>query len=795
MQHFPHISWFSEISRLNSSQLGEKAANVGEMAALGLPVPNGFVISSQAYYDFIAYTDLSAKIDRLLDQVDIHSSSSLQKTSSAIQKMIVQAKMAPETKQQILDSYRQLSSKDVFVAVRASTVAANHNYPSTDGRQASYLNVYRGEQLIASVQLVWSSLFTPRAIFQRVQHGLDTLHVGAAVIVQRMVESDASGIAFSLHPITSNPDISAIEAVWGLGDVIDAGDITPDHYEVSKKDWQIVKKEVVRQQWQLMRTTHKHITDIHDANVKLPVSVAWQKKQKIADHLVVELARLSLRLEQHFGSPQELEWAYANHTLYVIQTRPVMTIPGQTDQLRIVPSTSIATTIPTTPLLSGMPAAAGHAQGQAKIINHKQDLAKIKPGTILITKTSEIDVASIMNTISGIVADEGSTGSPAVLAAREMGAPAIVGTINGSKMIKDGETITIDGTHGHVYEGNISIMSEAVNITSANAHASLAKSPILGHIQAKTKPAQPLTMPTATKVMVNLTDPKDAIDLATKDVDGIGLLRSELLFQNLGEHPKYLIEQGKQQALIDAVYEGVKEVAKSFAPRPVIYRLSDFTANQYRRLHGGEKYEVTEENPALGYRGAYRHIAEPDALRLEIQAIKRVRQYHKNVWLMVPYVRTPQEMIEIKNLIAEEGLYRGGSFKLWLMAELPVNVILLDQFIGAGIDGISIGSNDLTQLILGLDRHNPRVAAGFDERQEAVLWAMEKLVTTTVQHGLHCSICGQAPSAYPELTRKLVEWGISSISVSPEAAPNTRRLVADAEFELVRLGKKVKRRG
>jgi pyruvate,water dikinase len=361
-------------------------------------------------------------------------------------------------------------------------------------------------------------------------------------------------------------------------------------------------------------------------------------------------------------------------------------------------------------------------------------------------------------------------------------------------MVKDGELITIDGTHGNVYEGSIAIKPEAVSINAGNAFVSAAKSPILGHVQAEVKQTHHLTMPTATKIMINLTDPKESEDIASKDVDGVGLLRSEYILQDIGEHPKYLIDQNKQQVLIDAIYEGVKEVAKAFSPRPVMYRLSDFTSNQYRRLHGGEKYEIAEENPALGYRGAFRHIAESESLKLEIQAIKKVRQYYKNVWIMVPYVRTPQEMIEIKSLLSEEGLYRGGSFKLWLMAELPVNVVLIDQFIGAGIDGVSIGSNDLTQLMLGLDRHNPRVAAGFDERQEAVMWAMEKLVTTTIKHGLLCSICGQAPSAYPVLTRKLVEWGISSISVSPEAAPITRKIVAVAEFELVRLGKQVKRR-
>lgn len=794
MQHYPIISWLSEISKVDASKLGNKAANLGEMASLGLPVPNGFVISPQTYFDFIAQSSLLPKINQIIGEVDIHSSNSLQQASRAIQKMIVQAKISTEAKQQIASSYRQLSSKDVHVAVRASAISSDNNAPSADGRQASYLNICGDDQLLNSIHLVWASLFTPRAIFQRAQHGQDASQVGTAVIVQRMVESDVSGVVFSQHPISNNPDIAAIEAVWGLGEVIDTGDITPDHYEASKNDGKIIKKEIVRQQWQLMRTTNKQVKDLQDANIKLPVSVAWQKKQKISDHLIVELTKLSQKLEQHFGNPQEVEWAYANHTLYLVQSRPVPMISSHADRLSIEPASSIATTIQATPLLSGMPAAAGHAHGKAKIIRSDRDLIKIQPGTIIITQTSEIDLIAAMDVIAGIVADEGSSGSPAIQAAREMGMPAIVGTMNGTKMVKDGEQITIDGTHGKVYEGSISISSHSANITSSNAHASLATSPVLGHVRSESTHKSPLIIPTATKVMVNITDPKDAIDLAGKDIDGVGLLRSELLFQNIGEHPKYLIERGKAQALQDAIYEGVKEVAKAFAPRPVVYRLSDFTSNQYKRLHGGDKFETSEENPDLGFRGAYRHIAESDSLKIEIQAIKKVRQYHKNVWLMVPYVRTPQEMSDIKSIISEEGLYRGGSFKLWLMADLPVNVILLDQFIGAGIDGVSIGSNDLTQLILGLDRHNPRVAAGFDERQEAVMWAMEKIVTTTIRHGLHCSISGQAPSAYPELTRKLVEWGISSISVSPEAAPSTRRLVADAEFELVRMGKQVKRR-
>jgi pyruvate, water dikinase len=797
MPQLPFINWIAHITADDTPKVGAKAVNLGEMAGMGLPVPNGFVLEASALATFMAETGLAPKIEELIQAADIYDAASLRKASQAIKKIISAATMPEAIARQISEAYRQLSSKDVHVAVRPS-VATEAVEDQSSGQHAAFLNIIGAERLASAVKQTWASQYEPGSIYQRRVRGSERVAIDMAVIVQRMVEAEVSGVVFSIDPITNSPEVVSIEAVWGLGEPLNDGAITPDHYVVSKADGKIVRKQIVKQDWQLMRTTHKQIDELEDANLRLPVSMAWQKKPKLSDQMIVEIAELSQKLEKHFGAPQDTQWAYAGRTLYLIQTRPIATIASlaaKDASMSVEPLTASSMMSNATPLLSGAPAAAGLATGSVKVIEKAQDMRKLPTGVVLVVAAIEETAIDLLTLdVGAIIANKASGSSSVVLQAREKGIPVVVGTLNGTKMLKDGEVVTVDGSLGHIYEGTVRARSKSVKVTSDKAFVARYGQESTEETQ-KGAVVHQTQIQTATKVFINVAEPERAAEYAQKDVDGVGLLRSEYLLRNLGEHPNHLIERKKQAVLVDAVYEGVKAVAKAFAPRPVIYRLSDLTANQYRKLNGGERYEAVEDNPAIGFRGGFRYGVDTEAIKLEIQAIKKVRQHYKNVWIMVPFVRTPAELMAVKNLISEEGLYRGGSFKLLMMAEVPSNVILLDQFIGVGIDGISIGSNDLTQLILGLDRHNPRVAAGFDERDEAVMWALERLVTGAVSHGLMCSICGQAPSVYPEITRKLVEWGISSISVSPEAAASTRRLVAEAEFELVRQGKAIKRKG
>lgn len=784
-----HFIWLSQINPDQTAILGTKAANLGQLTKLGMPIPNGYVISSLVFHQFLDETHLGQKLPQVLQKSKLSSPKKLQDAAIVAQQLILHADLPDHIEQQIIHNYQQLSTKDVHVAVRQSAIPDGPDTINISGD--SYLNVIGDKQLVAAIKKCWASLFEAKAVYYRQQQHLDQIPSGCGIIVQRMVDAEVAGISFSLEPLTMDPSQVTIEAIWGLGEPIANGQLTPDHYQVAKQDWSITGKDIIRQDWQLAKTTHKITNDPNKNNIRIPVSVAWQRKQKLADRLIVDLARLTVRLEEQFGTPQQVEWAYADHTLFIVQSDQLSSsfLKAETTTPQLVNLASSTAANPNaTPLLVGIPVAPGVAVGQIKVLKKSDDINKLKPNTIVVLDEADLDFTPSWQPPIAIISNEGGRTANAAIVARELGIPAVLGVNQGTKLLKSGEVVTIDGTSGTIYQGDLSIKPATVTITSANAH-------ITNSNQAHHASDNTFADKTATKVMVNISEPTQAEDIAAKNVDGVGLLRAEYLFQTIGQHPQYFIDKGKEEVFVEALYSGIMEVAKSFDHRPVIYRLGDLTANQLANLDHGDKYEVHEDNPALGYRGAYRHANDGQQLMLELQAIKKVRQYHKNVWLMVPFIRTPDELIEIKHHMSQLGLHRGGSFKLFMMAEVPSNVILLDQFIGVGIDGISIGSNDLTQLILGLDRHNPKVAAQFDERNEAVMWSLQKIIKGAAEHGIMSSICGQAPSVYPELTRKLVEWGITSISVSPEAIQATRRLVADAEFELVRQGKTIKMKG
>jgi len=383
----------------------------------------------------------------------------------------------------------------------------------------------------------------------------------------------------------------------------------------------------------------------------------------------------------------------------------------------------------------------------------------VRDGDILVAEMTTPDFVPAMKRAVAIVTDRGGRTAHAAIVSRELGIPCIVGTGQATKALKDGQIISVDGSRGNVYEGEVAIEEEADESYKENI---------------KTK----------TRVYVNLAQPELVERVAARNVDGVGLLRAEFMVAQIGEHPSYMIDQNRGNEFVDKLAEGIGAFAKAFNPRPVVYRTNDFKTNEYRELKGGQKYEQAEENPMLGYRGASRYIADIDVFKLELEAIKRVRQNYKNLWVMIPFVRTVNELARTKEIMESEGLKRSDDFKLWMMVEVPSNIFLIDKFLAVGIDGISIGSNDLTQLILGIDRDSEKLAETFDERNEAVLIALERAIKVSKSMGVTSSICGQAPSVYPELTEKLVEWGITSVSVSPDMIGTTREIIAKAEERL-----------
>lgn len=745
------IVWFKDVDKEDIPLVGGKGANLGEMTKAGFPVPNGFIVTAKAYYQFINENNLTTKIRHLLAPANFDKPESLVQVSAHIKKEIMHAPIDETLVHEIFAAYKSLGGifKDALVAVRSSATAEDLPTASFAGQQDTYLNVQGEANLIHKIKEAWASLFTPRAIFYRHEQHFSDFKIGIAIPVQKMVSSEKSGIMFTINPVTNDKSIIMIEAIFGLGEMIVQGQVTPDHYEVSKHDLTITNKQIAVQDVMLKKV------GTQNKEVKIPHSIG--KKQKISETEIIKLAELGKKLEKHYYFPQDSEWAIEGRNIYIVQTRPITTIKAQTKDKH-------EDTTPKSILVKGDPASPGIRSGPTKVIQSAKEIEKVATGDVLVAPQTNPDFVPAMKKAVAIVTERGGRTSHAAIVSRELGIPAVVGAENATKILKTGTLVTVNGEKGEVYKGG--------HITSPQDSTS----------------NRSITLKTATRVYVNLAQPDLAEKISGYNVDGIGLLRAEFIMAGIGVHPKKMIKDKKKHEYIEKLVAGLEAFCKPFYPRPVVYRTSDFKTNEYRELVGGKDYEPFEPNPMLGYRGAFRYINDPDVFELELEAIKIVRNKHglKNLWVMIPFVRTVKELVEVKKIMSANGLHRSPNFKLWMMVEIPTNVILLDRFIDAGIDGISIGSNDLTMLILGTDRDNSEVAREFNELDNSVLWALEQTIKTAHKHKITSSICGQAPSLYPQLLEKLVKWGITSVSVSPDAVENTRKTISQIEKRIIR---------
>lgn len=744
------ILWFKEISKNDIPLAGGKGANLGEMTQAKIPVPDGFVITSKAYFDFIEHISLKHKILTELSGLDVSDSDALFAVSKKIKTAFMAAEMPEDLAKQIKTYYHELCGEhDHLVAVRSSATAEDLPDASFAGQQETYLNIKGWEDVVKNVQKCWASLFESRAIFYRADKGYSHLKVGIAVPVQLMVQSEVSGIMFTINPITNNPTELSIEAAWGLGQPIVSGEVTPDQYLVEKSSDKIIYKHLAKQTWQLTLAG------------KTNISRDYQEVQKLSDQHIKELARIGLLIEKHYGRPQDIEWGMERGKLYIVQSRPVTTLK-QTNVSEITKELDTAKKLKV--LLEGLGASPGITSGPVKIVTSPKFINTVEEGDVLVAEMTNPDYVPAMRRACAIVTDSGGKTSHAAIVSRELGLPAVVGSVSATKILKNGEIITVDGTSGKIYEGDVVVKKEH-------------KGPHKNSWELKT----------ATKVYVNLAEPELADDLAKRNVDGVGLLRAEFMIANIGTHPRKFIKDGKGHEFTMKLVEGLEKFARAFGERPVIYRTTDFRTNEYRNLKGGAEFEGEEANPMIGFRGAYRYIVDEEVFKLELEAIKHVRNKlgYKNLHVMIPFVRTVEQLREVKKIMAASGLRRSGLFKLWMMVEIPSNVILLDDFLEEGVDGVSIGTNDLTMLILGVDRDNEKVASVYNELDPAVLWALEKIVTTCKKHKVTCSVCGQAPSEYPELVEKLVKWGVTSVSVSPDVLDKTREIVYKSEHKVL----------
>ena len=779
----PLIIWIENLRAKDVDLAGGKGANLGELVSAGVPVPPGFVVTTEAYWRFMKVTGLWEKIKNILDGVNVEDTKALDEASRKIREMILKAEVPEEIAKAIKNSYRELAKRvgveEPLVAVRSSASAEDLPEASFAGQQDTFLNVKGEDAVVEKVKACWASLFTARAIFYRAQQGIDDSKVGMAVVVQKMVNSRSAGVMFTIHPAAGDPNVIVIESSWGLGEAVVGGKVTPDEFIIDKKTLEIVEKKI----------NPKNIMITYDPERGENVVIELPKEKALAPSLSDEeakiLAKYGIKIEQHYGNPMDIEWAVDRdikppNNIFIVQARHETVWSRKMKEGKVEKKESGTEAVEGGRILvRGLPASPGVATGVARVIldPHGPEAQQFQKGNILVTKMTDPDWVPLMKKAAAIVTDEGGMTSHAAIVSRELGIPAIVGTGNATQVIKTGMLITVDASRGVVYEGKVEIgksKKEEEKDTGVSAEALRELYPV-----------------TATKIYMNLGEP-DVIDkYVDLPFDGIGLMRIEFILTDwIGYHPIYLLETGKADFFVQRLAEGIAKVASAIYPRPVVVRFSDFKTNEYRGLRGGEKYEPEERNPMLGWRGVSRYIhpAYEKAFRLEVRAIKKVRDEMglKNVWVMLPFVRTTWEVERVLNIMAEEGLERNKDFKVWIMAEIPSVVLLADEFAKL-VDGFSIGSNDLTQLVLGVDRDSQLLAGMgyFDERDPAVLKAIKMLIEAAHRHGRTVSICGQAPSVYPEIVEFLVANGIDSISVNPDAVIPTRRLVASIEKKIM----------
>ena len=743
---------------------GGKAANLGELTSAGFNVPAGFVLTTAAYDYYLEKNDLLKKVNELVGKVDVNSEASLQDTSSKIRKFYDDADVPEDLRFEILKEFHSLfegKKKVGLVAVRSSATAEDLPTASFAGQQDTFLNVGEPDDLIEKVKKCWSSLFTPRAISYRTTKGFEHTKVKLAVVVQKMVNSDVAGIMFTVDPNSELPHI-IVEAGYGLGEAIVGGKVTPDTYVVDKFHTKIINKRVAKQTWKLVRGKTGE-------TVREEVGEKLADVQKLTDEQILEIADIGNQIELHYNKPMDIEWCLADGEFFVVQARPVTTLStknnkGKVGEMKAQGEAKQAGKV----LLKGLAASPGVASGPVRIYREEESLDIIKKGDILVTVMTSPDMVPAMTRAAAIVTDEGGMTCHAAIVARELGTPCIVGGREATKVLKDGMIITVDGTRGMVMEGAEEKKEEE-----------------------KAAPVSMGVPVTGTKIMINVGIPHKADEYSKLPVSGVGLMRIEFLFTSfIGEHPQAMMEKGRSQELVNKLAEGIGIVGKAFFPRPVILRLSDFKTNEYRDMEGGEKFEPGEQNPMIGWRGCSRYVSPQykEAFKLELLAVKKAREEMnlKNIWVMLPFVRTIEEVKEINQMMDDVGLRRGKDFKLYLMAEVPVIIFMAEEF-SEVCDGFSIGSNDLTQLIMGADRDSEILGkmGYFDERYDAIKRAIKMLIDSAHKKGVPVGICGQAPSVYPEFTEFLVRAGIDSISLNPDTVVKTIGMVAATEQKII----------
>jgi pyruvate, water dikinase len=780
---------FERLRKVDVGFAGGKGANLGELKAAGVRVPDGFVVGAGAYRAYCAETGLQERLEELLGGVDVEDTAALRKAAEAARALFDATPVGGPLAAAVTAAYEGLAGGDpeAPVAVRSSATAEDTATTSFAGMNETFLNTRGAAEVLDAVRRCWRSGFGARTIYYRAVNGMGPTEVAVAVVVQRQIESTRAGVMFTVNPATGERGEIVIEGSFGLGEAVVSGAVSPDRYVVEKGTKAVRRREVHRKELAIEYapdggTRQRTLTEEESLR---PV---------LTDGEVEAVATEGERIEEHYGEPQDTEWAFdGDGTLWMLQSRPITTLhdgagetPGQDRPGEGAAEGPTEGAV----LLRGLGGAPGSASGTARVLGSIADAAKLQEGDVLVAHMTTPDWLPVMRRAAAIVTDSGGMTCHAAIVSRELGIPCVVGTGEATKVLRDGEAVTVDATRGVVREGLKDLdggPQSGPRGGTGHPPATDGSGPISQAAPATATAAVGGAV-TGTRILVNLSEPSQVERVKGLAVDGVGLLRAEMMVLEAlgGSHPRTLIEEGKAEEFVAQMADGLSTFAEGFAPRPVTYRTIDFRTNEFRGLRGGDRFEPEEANPMIGYRGALRYTREPEVFALEMEAVKRVWDAgRRNLHVMLPFVRTARELRRCRELIAQTGLIERRGFELWVMAEVPSVLFNLAAYKALGIAGISIGSNDLTQLLLGADRDNEVLAETFDERDPAVVAYLNELIPRAKALGLKTSICGQAPSVHEEYAEILVRAGIDAISVSVDAVDRTRALTAAAERRLL----------
>ena len=747
-----YVKKFEELSKSDIGIAGGKGANLGELTQAGIPVPPGFVVTAQAYKYFMDEAGINDQVMSILDAIDINDTKALQAAAEEIKRIIIESPIPDDLTMFIREYYNELCQRvgedDTDVAIRSSATAEDLPEASFAGQQDTFLHVSGDDEVIEYIRKCWASLFEARAIFYREENDFEHSKVYIAVVVQKMANADKAGVMFTVNPSTGE-EIALIEGSWGLGESVVSGDVTPDNYQVDKKDNEIINVTI---------SDKKVMYTNDEAGTSIKVDVPEEKRNErvLSDDELIELTEMGKRVQAHYGEPMDTEWAFEKDMLFLLQARPITTL-GNADDDAGEASSDLGDV-----LVRGLGASPGMASGKVKIILDIDELDKIKDGDIMVTTMTTPDMVPAMRRASGIVTDEGGVTCHASIISRELGIPCVVGTGDATTKLEENSGVTLDGKKGLVFEGISETKEEAATVANVEA------APII----------------TVTEVKANVSMPEAAEKAAATGADGVGLLRTEHLMLTSGIHPGKFIADGKEDELIDTIADNVQIVADAFYPRPVWYRTLDAPTDEFITLEGGEN-EPREHNPMLGWRGIRRELDQPEILKCEFKAIKKLHEKgYTNIGIMIPLSQSPEELKQAKALCSSIGFEPHKDVDFGMMVEIPAAAIMIDEYIKIGLDFVSLGTNDLTQYTLAVDRNNEFVAKHYTEEHPAVMKLIERTIRKCAEAGVKCSICGQAGSV-PHIVEKLVGYGISSVSSNTDAIADVRKTVARAEQKII----------